>query len=185
DAELRTHNYGLIAAELVRPSGEVHRIGPAVNEVVITAGPPFRMLQLGLNINGRQGPLLTGDGLIVSTPLGSTAYNLSAGGPIVSPMVDVWSMTPIAAFSLSFRPIVISSHGRLEVNVQRANGDDGCPGTTIVIDGQVQKRVGTGDRLVLTRHDREIRFVSNASADYWSRLISKLGWAAPPRVRHS
>lgn len=185
EGELRTHRYGLIETDLMKPGGGHERVGLAINEVVITAGPPYKMLQLGLHINGRAGPVLTGDGLIVSTPLGSTAYNLSAGGPIVSPMVDVWSICPIAAFSLSFRPIVITAHGRLEVQIARANGDSDAEGTTIVMDGQVQRRVSTGDRLVLSRHDREIRFVSNSSADYWSRLIGKLGWAAPPRVRPS
>lgn len=181
--QLRTHSYGLIEAELTNGEGESERLGLAINEVVITAGPPYRMLQLDLTINGRVGPILNGDGLIVSTPLGSTAYNLSAGGPIVSPMVDVWAITPIAAFSLSFRPIVMTAHGRLEVYLSRANGEESGEGSTIVIDGQVQRRVRTGDRVVLTRHGREIRFVSNSAADYWSRLIGKLGWAAPPRVR--
>lgn len=183
DAPLRTHSYGLISTEVETSRGERRFVGLAINEAVITAGPPYRMIQLPLTINTRPGPTLIGDGLIVSTPLGSTAYNLSAGGPIVSPMVDAWSVTPLAAFSLSFRPIIVSAHGRLEITVAKSNGGDADEGTTLILDGRVQQRLSAGDRVILTRHHRELHFVDNHTRDYWSRLIGKLGWATPPQGR--
>lgn len=183
DAPLRTHSYGLISTEVETQRGERRFVGLAINEAVITSGPPYRMIQLPLTINSRPGPTLAGDGLIVSTPLGSTAYNLSAGGPIVSPMVDAWAVTPLAAFSLSFRPIIVSAHGRLEISVAKSNGGDSVEGTTLILDGRVQQRLFAGDRVILTRHHRELQFVDNQTQDYWSRLIGKLGWAAPPQGR--
>jgi len=82
----------------------------AINDVFITAGPPFRMIELNISVDGQ---LLAGcisDGLIISTPTGSTAYNLSAGGPIVSPKMEAIVITPICPHSLSFRPIVINAN---------------------------------------------------------------------------
>ncbi len=188
----RTHDsYPLQVAIRRRATEETELVGLAINEAVITAGPPYKMLSLTLGINGRTGPVVNGDGLIVSTSLGSTAYNLSAGGPIVSPMVDAWAITPIAPFSLSFRPIVVTSLSTIEISCERINDSAGTggasgfsPGTTLVLDGHSQTRVRTGDRILITRHERPIRFVSNPAADYWFRLITKLNWADSPRARH-
>lgn len=182
-SELRIHSFGLINTEVQSAEGQRTFVGLAINEAVVTSGPPFRMIHLPLTIDGNPGPTLVGDGLIVATPLGSTAYNLSAGGPIVSPLVDAWAVTPLAAFSLSFRPIMVSAHGRLEIAVARSNSTSSGGGTTLILDGQVQYKLSVGDRVVLSRHPRELQFVDNHKRDYWSRLISKLGWAAQPQSR--
>ncbi len=79
----------------------------AVNDVFITAGPPFRVVEMQIAVDGEQLPSCVGDGLIVSTPTGSTAYNLSAGGPILAGSMEAMVITPICPHSLSFRPIVI------------------------------------------------------------------------------
>ncbi|HCT45515.1 MAG TPA: NAD(+) kinase, partial [Phycisphaerales bacterium] len=93
--------------------GQPRFSGFALNEFVVSAGPPFRMITLDISVDKQVGPKVSGDGLIVSTPLGSTAYNVSAGGPIVAPNVDAMIVTPIAAHSLSFRPIVIRSSAQV------------------------------------------------------------------------
>lgn len=180
---LRTHDsYPLEVSVRRKDTDTIEPAGLAINEALVTAGPPYKMLSLLLTINNSTGPVINGDGLIVSTSLGSTAYNLSAGGPIVSPMVDAWAITPVAPFSLSFRPIVVSSSSTIEIFATRIN--DGPEfGTTLVIDGQSQVRLHTGDRVIIKRHHRPVRFVSNTAADYWFRLITKLNWAAPPRPR--
>jgi NAD+ kinase len=171
-----------------RPRGS----GVALNDAVITAGPPYRMIHLGLSIDGGVGPTIGGDGLIVSTPTGSTAYNLSAGGPIVARGADVVAITPIAAHSLSFRPVVVRASSRIEVGVLRANEADdagaapGTPspaGTTLVLDGQVHLPVRTGDRVRITRHAHSARLVVNPRFDYWTTLVHKLRWAEAPRLR--
>jgi NAD+ kinase len=155
--------------------------GLALNDCVITAGPPFRMISLSLSINGGPGPTVTGDGLIVSTPMGSTAYNASAGGPIVSPEVAAFAITPIAAHSLSFRPVVVDAASTIEVRLNRVN-DDGCGGgTTLVLDGQIHTRLAPSERLLFRRHPTAVQFVRNPRGSYWSTLITKMQWAAPPR----
>ncbi len=150
----------------------------AINDCVITAGPPYRMIELEIGINGNEGPTLTGDGVIIATPIGSTAYNVSAGGPIVQPTLDAMIITPIAAHSLAFRPIVVGTGGDVEVEVVRANA-----GTTLVIDGQSMISLTRGQRVRVSRHHERARFVANPSNTYWNILLQKMRWAAPPTYR--
>ena len=107
----------------------------AMNDAVITAGPPFRMIELDLaidpQVSGRSALTYAGDGMIVSTAAGSTAYNLSVGGPIVAPAVDAFVISAIAPQSIAFRPIVFGAESDVWVTMLRAN-----EGTTLVIDGQ-------------------------------------------------
>ncbi|MHC5004232.1 MAG: NAD(+)/NADH kinase [Planctomycetota bacterium] len=167
----------VIGAEIMGPDGPVGS-GVALNECLITAGPPYRMIELRLSVNGSAGPMLSGDGLIVATPTGSTAYNVSAGGPIVHPALTAMIVTALAAHSLAFRPIVIPADSVLQVDVIRAN-----PGTNVVFDGQVALPIEAGSRLHIHRHPRFARFVTNPTASYWGILIDKMRWAAPPTYR--
>src|SRR5437899_2158395 len=86
--------FPLVAVQVVGPKGEPRFEGMALNEAVITAGPPYRMITLAISFDGQPGPTISGDGVIVSSPLGSTAYNLSAGGPILAPSIDGLAITP-------------------------------------------------------------------------------------------
>ncbi|TVQ32972.1 MAG: NAD(+)/NADH kinase [Phycisphaeraceae bacterium] len=153
--------------------------GLALNDCAVAAGAPFRMIEIGLQFDGEAGPTFRGDGVIVSTPIGSTAYNVSAGGPIVSPDLDALIVTPIAAHSLAFRPIVAPGDIRLELTMLAANQEDGA-GTTLVLDGQVHTRLYTGDRIRLVHNDKAVQLVRNTETTYWRTLLRKLHWAATP-----
>ncbi len=152
----------------------------AMNDLVITAGPPFRMIDLALAIDpngsGADPTEFTGDGVIVSTPSGSTAYNLAAGGPIVSPGIDALCITPLCPHSLAFRPIVVNARSQIVLHVNRGND-----GTTLVLDGQISTAVGAGDRVEITRHPAALRLLQNPDINYWKMLAHKLRWAARPR----
>lgn len=154
----------------------------AFNDAVVTAGPPYRMIQLALRLDGHAGPRVLGDGLIVSTSAGSTAYNAAAGGPIVAPDVSAMAITPIAAQSLSFRPVVVSGETTLEIVLERVN-ETTNGGTTLVLDGQVPTRLHAGQRVLIRRHTAPVRFVRNPLGSFWSTLINKMRWAAPPVER--
>lgn len=176
----------LLRAEVVSADGTSRFVNVALNECVVAAGPPYRMITLSLRINGEDGPTVSGDGMIVSTPTGSTAYNVSAGGPIVGPGVDAMTITPIAAHSLAFRPIVVGASSRVElvmrrVNKAQINGHE--LGSTLVCDGQVSTPLAEGDTIFLTRDARPVHFVRNPLGGYWRTLIHKLHWAAAPRLR--
>jgi len=150
----------------------------AINDVYITAGPPFRMIELQVSVDGQPLASCVSDGLVVSTPTGSTAYNLSAGGPIVSPEVEAMVITPICPHSLSFRPIVVGSGSVVEITGVRVN-----EGTTISIDGQLWHKL-SADNLVRIRSS-ELRFltVSNPAQSRWDTLASKLHLAGKPKYR--
>jgi NAD+ kinase len=155
--------------------------GLAVNDAVVTAGPPFRMISIALRIDGDQAALLNGDGVIVSTPIGSTAYSVSSGGPIVAPEVDALSITPIAAHSLASRPLMVAGGSRIELRVVRINETSGELGTTLVLDGQVLVPLSAGDRVTVARDPRAtIRLIVNPERNYWSTLRAKMHWAQPP-----
>ncbi|MDX2132463.1 MAG: NAD(+)/NADH kinase [Planctomycetota bacterium] len=179
DDELSIARLPVFRVEVLR-GGRTEFSGLAINDAVITAGPPFRMISLTLSIDGGPGPSLLGDGLIISTSLGSTAYNLSAGGPILSPRIDALAVTPIAAHSLAFRPVVVPSDSFIEVTLERANALDGH-GTTLVLDGQNTARLLANDLVRVSRDAHEVRLVQNTRTGYWARLISKLNWASPPQ----
>jgi len=150
----------------------------AVNDAVVTSGPPFRMIEARLRFGSDVGPDISGDGLIVATPTGSTAYNVSAGGPIVHPDVDAFVVTPNAAHSLAFRPIVVPSDMGISIEVVRAN-----EGTTLVLDGHVNINLRTGDRVDIARYATKSQLVGNPDGSYWGTLLSKMRWAAPPNYR--
>ncbi|MEZ6243049.1 MAG: NAD(+)/NADH kinase [Phycisphaerales bacterium] len=179
-APLTTHAVSMLRAQVVDEHGHEGEQLEAVNEFVVTAGPPYRMITLAMSIDGNAGPQVRGDGLIVATPTGSTAYNVSAGGPIVAPMVGATVITPIAAHSLAFRPIVLGERQVVEVTVVEANEENGG-GTTLVADGQERRRVRVGERVRIQGGGRRIEFVVDPEVSYWRTLMRKMGWAAPPR----
>jgi NAD+ kinase len=150
----------------------------AVNDIFITAGPPFRMIELQIRVDGQPLAGCVSDGLIISTPTGSTAYNLSAGGPIVSPKMDAVVITPICPHSLSFRPIVISAESTIEVFGVRVN-----EGTTISIDGQVSLRLSIDDVVRVQRQNSDFLIVNNPLRSQWDTLATKLRWAEKPKYK--
>jgi NAD+ kinase len=159
--------------------------GLALNDAVITAGPPYRMIAMSLSIDGQPGPTVSGDGLIISTPVGSTAYNAAVGGPILAPDTEALVITPIAPQTLSFRPVVVSGRSVIEMELQRVNDEgEGRGGTTLMLDGRNSTKLLAGDRVSVKLHDQTVEFVSNPKAGYWNTLITKMNWAKPPLMRH-
>ena len=151
----------------------------ATNDVVVTAGKPFRMIDVELAIDpgadGTKGTVFSGDGVVVATPTGSTAYNLAAGGPIVSPEVDGFCITPICPHSLAFRPIVVSADCGLALHLRGVNA-----GTTLVVDGQESMNLHDGEQVFVRRYERPLVLIQNPERNYWQMLARKMQWAARP-----
>jgi len=147
----------------------------AVNDCVIQAGPPFRMIELAVSVNGAPMTHVAGDGLIVCTPSGSTAHNLSAGGPIVQPGVDAIVLTPLAPHSLTHKPIVVERSAKIEIVAERVND-----GTTVILDGQVSFPMGPGDRVSIRRFQKDFLIVRNPLHAQWHHLVTKLHWGQSP-----
>lgn len=167
-------NCRLIDYEHVCACRRFHSV--ALNDAVITAGPPFRMTELEVGENGETPVRYNGDGLIVSTPSGSTAYNVSAGGPIMSPRIAAMCVTPICPHSLSFRPVVVPCDSTLLIRAVRTN-----PGTTLFCDGQASTTLHKNDHIFIRRAPDDVLLIENPDAQPWRSLAEKLHWALSPR----
>lgn len=150
-------------------------VATALNDAVVTAGPPFHMIELEISADSEAGVRYFGDGVIVSTSSGSTAYNVSAGGPIISPNVDAFCITPICPHSLSFRPVVISSRSTVAITGVRVN-----PGTTLFCDGQASTQLAAGEKVIVQRSEHDLLLIEDPDARQWRSLAEKLNWAAGP-----
>ena len=150
----------------------------AVNDAVITAGSPFNMIEMKLAVQEQKLAVCISDGMIVSTPTGSTAYNLSAGGPILSANLSAMVITPLCPHSLSFRPIVIKADNRLQIECVRMNEQ-----TTLLLDGQVTHKLKVGDVINIQRHAGQFLVVNNPLRTQWDTLAGKLNWAEKPRYK--
>jgi NAD+ kinase len=150
-----------------------------LNDIVIRAAPVYHLFELGLANDGESVMTYRGDGLILATPVGSTAHSLSAGGPILPPDAHMVVITPICAHTLTQRPLVDSTHKIYEVTPQ----GEGIA-TTLVIDGQVQVPLGAGDRVGVRRGRAPFPMVRLPGHSFYRTLRDKLGWGtAPPGER--
>ena len=149
-----------------------------INDVFITAGTPFRMIELKILVDSQPLAGCVSDGLVISTPTGSTAYNLSAAGPILSGKVEAMVITPICPHSLSFRPIVINAESTVEVFGIRVN-----EGTTVSIDGQISHSLSIDDVVRVEKEKCGFLLVSNPIRTEWDTLASKLNWAEKPKYK--
>lgn len=181
EGELSVHPVTPLHGVVHGRDGKPRFSGFALNEFVVSAGPPFRMITLDISVDEQPGPRVSGDGLIVSSPLGSTAYNVSAGGPIVAPGVNAMIVTPIAAHSLSFRPIVIRSDSMVRIRLNSANSIESW-GTTLIIDGQLDHRLVEGDVLRVSEAKERVEFVLDPIVSYWQTLLGKMHWATEPNA---
>ncbi|HUT30193.1 MAG TPA: NAD(+)/NADH kinase [Sedimentisphaerales bacterium] len=150
----------------------------AINDVFINAGPPFSMIELQISVDGQPLASCVSDGLVVCTPTGSTAYNLSAGGPILADNMEAVVIAPICPHSLSFRPIVISADSRVEVRGIQLN-----EGTTVSVDGQISHKLVNADVVRIERHRGDFLVVNNPVRTQWDALATKLSWAGKPKYK--
>ena len=147
----------------------------AVNDVVLTAGQPFNIIEAEITVENQILAGCIGDGLIVSTPTGSTAYNLSAGGPILAGNLSAMVITPVCPHSLSFRRIVINAANKFDIKMILLNEQ-----STVMLDGQVQRIVKVGDVVTIKRHNGSFKVVNNPNRTQWDTLAKKLHWAQKP-----
>jgi NAD+ kinase len=168
----------LLDATVTAPEGEPQR-ALALNDVVINRGSLGTMIDCGVDIDGRAMFTMRADGMIVATPTGSTAYALSAGGPIVSPGVPAWALIPVAPHALTHRPIVVEDTSTIRLTVIR--GRDAAAHC----DGQVRFPLAEGESVTVRRAAFTARFLHPEGHDYFAMLRQKLHWSeTPDRLRH-
>jgi len=173
-AEILSGQY--VAEERILLNGQVRRAGERVfqatafNDVVVGKGASGRVIDLEIAINSEFVNSQRADGLIVTSPTGTTAYALSAGGPIVHPTLEAVALVPICPHTLSARPIVVSSHSRIELTLTHA-GD-----ARVHFDGQTHFDLASGDHVWIVRANRPITLLHPHSYSYYDTLRQKLHW---------
>jgi NAD+ kinase len=160
----------LLQVELQR-AGRTQQKHLALNDAVINKGALARMIDLELLIDGHFVCRYRADGLIVATPTGSTAYSLSAGGPIVHPGVESFLITPICPHTLSDRPIVVQDSARIEVALPTI-GD----AVFLTVDGQTGIEIQADDRIVVAKAEPRLKLIQPPRKNYFEILRSKLKW---------
>jgi len=153
-------------------NGRAVRQGSALNDIVVSKKSTIaRAVDLVVEVDGRYVTSYKADGLIVSTPTGSTAYSLSAGGPILDPKLDVLVLNPICPHTLAHRPLVLRDTVVIEVSLR--NSDEGV---FLTLDGQTGHPVRAGDKVRICRSEDRVRLIQAAERNYFHLLRSKLKW---------
>lgn len=170
----------LLEARLTTESGE-ETTAFALNDVVLKRRETGRMVDFSTRVDGVFVNTHSGDGMIVATPTGSTAYSLSCGGPIISPQLDVVVVVPVCPHTLTDRPIVIPANQSIEVVLLERDETK----ASITVDGRSMGEITPVDRLIISKAERRITLVHPPSYDFYGILRSKLFWGRDSRKRNA
>lgn len=170
EGRLQQEERQLLLVTLQR-GGEVLIRRPVLNDAVLARGSFARIMDFNLWVGGRQAAMIRADGLIISTPTGSTAYSLSAGGPLLHPSLAAWVITPICPHSLTLRPTVVPSHLALSVVVGET--DD----AHLTLDGQTSLPLNHGDLLEFSHAEKSLTLLRHPDLDFFRILQQKLHWS--------
>jgi NAD+ kinase len=150
----------------------------ALNDVVVHKREVARMIEVDTFLDGRFLNAYRADGLIISTPTGSTAYALASGGPIIHPGLEAVVLVPICPHTLTHRPIVVKADSVIEVVLNTANTTE----AQVTCDGQISLAIESGDRIVIQKKGRKVRLIHPLNHDYFELLRAKLNWGLSPEA---
>lgn len=171
----RVTQHLMFECQVITADSETTHLG--LNEVSILTGPPFRIMELHLSIDEESAADYSGDGLLISTPVGSTAHNLAAGGPILGQDLDVFTITPICPHSLTYRPLVDSANKTYTIRVRRVSE------AWLSVDGQAVTQLSAEHRVVIRRAPVNFLRVLVPGHSYYQTLRDKLRWGMSPNYR--
>jgi len=172
-----TEDRMMLHASVLRDGKNVYE-QRVLNDVVFIRETLARIIELEVSVDGAYLNTFRGDGLIISTPTGSTAYNLSAGGPIIHPSLDTIVLTPICPFALTNRPIILSESATIQVRLA-----EWATGVSLTFDGQTRLPLQGGDMTEVKKADACIRLIKSPYRSYFEILRAKLKWGEPPKER--
>lgn len=164
-----------ISGSAVDGGGSIRQSWLALNDFVLHKGGFARVVRLAISVNGDSIGTYAADGIIISTPTGSTAYSLSAGGPIVVPTVESIILTPISAHTLAVRPLVIPPDAEIAIET-----DESSEELLVTVDGQVGTHLVAGEKLIVRRAEHPVIIVRLPGASFFDRMRVKLGWGGLP-----
>ena len=175
NGKYREEQRSLLHAEIIR-NGQSITQADALNDVVVHKRDVARMIEISAYLDGKFISDYRADGLIISTPTGSTAYALSGGGPIVHPALEAVLLVPICPHTLTQRPIVVGAESEISILIDEANTND----IQVTCDGQTGFEIEPGDSVVIRKKRRKLRLLHPTSHDYFQILRVKLGWGVRP-----
>ncbi len=146
----------------------------SLNDAVISKGDTGRLIELGIHVDGEFVSKTRSDGLIVATPTGSTAYALSAGGPIIEPTVPVFVLVPICPHTLSNRPIILSQQSVIAINDIQLSDNH----ATLAVDGIIVQTLSGGESVTITRSEHALQLIRIDQHNHFEALRVKLGWSS-------
>ena len=167
----------MLNVEVIRNGKRVYS-SLSLNDAVISAERGVSTIMLSVKRNSLPLCRLKADGLILATPTGSTAYSAAAGGPIVSPEVEAFVLTPLNPFSLSSRPIVLSPDSNLEITVEKSR----IKGICLTVDGQEPFGIQFGDIISVVLNKKKAKLVAGSEEKFYNALRSKLNWSGVPHA---
>lgn len=165
--------------ECVIDDGDKQQTVLGLNEVVVHTAPPFQMLDLELDLDGASVTRFSGDGLIISTPVGSTAHNLSAGGPVLAQELAAFVITPICPHTLTYRPVVDSADKIYTIRLLQEQKP-----AVVIVDGQATASLTHRHRVLIRRAPVAFGLVKMPGRSFYKTLREKLRWGAPPGYNH-
>jgi len=148
----------------------------ALNDVVTTGTRSGRVFHVSTKIGGHEALRYAGDGVVIATPTGSTAYSMAAGGPIVDPELSAIVITPLCPHALSHRPLVVPSTDKIELYLRK---DD--PDGRVIVDGQVSREIGAGARMIVEAAEVPFTLIRVGMRSHYARLRRILGWGGRPK----
>lgn len=176
----REEERSLLHAQVMRGPHAITQ-SDALNDIVVHKRDVARMIEVDAFLDGQFLNAYRADGLIISTPTGSTAYALSGGGPIIHPALEAVVLVPICPHTLTHRPIVIGADNEIEVVV----GEGNTTHVQVTCDGQVSLAIKPGDRILIRKKRRKLRLIHPVDHDYFQILRAKLRWGAAPQASPS
>jgi NAD+ kinase len=171
----------MLLSHIERADGSCTPPIPCLNDAVLTRRSAAGMIRIVAARADRELATYSGDGVIVATPVGSTAYSLAAGGPILSPRLDALVLTPLASHSISLRPLVVPVGDGVYLSVLDTGSAETC---TLVVDGQVSLDVRVGERVHALPAPFRFRHLTRGAGSFFEILREKFGWADEPRRRN-
>lgn len=169
-------NHLMLKCQVFRRDSELHSI-VGLNETSVLGGPPYTMMYIDLYIDSMLATTYACDGLIISTPIGSTAHNLSAGGPILRRNLQAFVISPISPHTLTMRPVVDTADRVFELRIRGEH-----PNACVVVDGRVVCHFSPDLCVRISRADDTFQLISVPGHDDYQALRDKLGWSGKPRL---
>lgn len=171
DGEYKQENCSILKAEVIREN-KLFEQGNSLNDIVLSSSDIARLIEFDILADNEKLYTARADGVVIATPNGSTAYSMSAGGPVLSPNLNALIVTPLNSYKLNIKPIVVSDNTVIELHLNKEKKSQ----ARLSLDGQSTIELQYNDIIRITKHDKELNMLHLNEYNYFNKLKNKLGW---------